>query len=199
MTEPARTRKPKAREGERTVSTRRNNIAKADGAPPKLTDHVRIPLINALKLGSPLPIACAFAEISEQTVERWVALGKLALQKRAQDRTRNERLYANFLPEFEKACADYFVLSQSQLHILGTQPLVDDDGNRLDVSPEEKRIIADANKFHLTHRAKKHYNTQQNVEVTGKDGSPVLDFDAIWERAQVILARQDDGAVVEDE
>jgi hypothetical protein len=195
----------KAREGQPTIEPRRGNkgTAKPDGRTPllALTDHVKTPLLNALRLGNSLKTSCKFVGVglNEDTVWSWLAKGRLALEKPAGERTRNQKLYANFVGEFEKASVEANVRAQSQLHTIMTHPMVDEAGQRIDVTPEQQRVIVLAVDKHLSHRDPD-YSDKQQIELTGASGSPLIDFDAIWERAQVILARQDDdGAAVEDE
>ena len=139
-------------------------------------------LLNAIRLGSPLQLACDFAGISRETLRKWRLRGEKALLVPPGDRSPTERNFVAFVGALGKAVAQAGVQAQRTVHSLMSQELKEK-------TPEQQRIALTAATFFLTHRLSDYYTTKTSTELTGKNGGPLdvaLSADRAWEILQAI-------------
>jgi hypothetical protein len=152
------------------------------GRPAVIDDERGVALLNALRLGTPLHVACKFAGISDETLRLVRIRGNKALAVAPGYRNTSQKKYAKFIGDLDKAVVQAGVQAQGTIHALMTQ-----DIRR--ATPEQQRLAMSAAQFYLTHRLPDYYNTKTNMEMTGKDGGPLevaLSADKAWEIVQAI-------------
>lgn len=160
------------------------------GRPTIFDDERADALLNAIRLGTPLQVACDFAGIHRDTLRLWRGRGREALRVEKGKRSPIQRKFAEFIVSLDKAVAQAGIQAQRTIHTLMTQDV-------RAATPEQQRIAMSAAQFFLTHRLPEYYNTKVSAELTGKDGGPIemtLTADKAWEIVRAIQ----DGVPIED-
>lgn len=159
-----------------------------DGEPrkagrPTIFDQERSEaLLNAIRLGTPLQVACDFAGISRETLRLWRQRGNRALAGDPRRLSPIDRKFAAFIVALDKAVAQAGVQAQRTIHTLMSQDV-------RSATPEQQRIAMSAAQFFLTHRLPDYYTTKVSTELTGKDGGPIemaLTAEKAWEIVRAI-------------
>jgi hypothetical protein len=152
------------------------------GRPAVIDDERGEALLNALRLGTPLHVACQFAGVSDETLRLVRIRGNKALAVPPGERNPSERKYAKFIGDLDKAVVQAGVSAQRTIHSLMSQDV-------RSATPEQQRIAMSAAQFFLTHRLPDYYNTKISAELTGKNGGPLevaLTAEQAWEIVQAI-------------
>lgn len=103
----------------------RKTFYKKVGRPTKLTPKVKKAFCDARSIGSPLSACAAYAGVSYEAVNNWLAIGRTALAESDADPeraiTEDEKPYVQFVQDVWEAEAGASITWQQVIHAAATQ------------------------------------------------------------------------------
>lgn len=134
------------------------------GRPPKLTQDLRLTLVEVIKIGTPLKVALSYVGLTDDVIYVW--RNKAEAAKRLAHPTKELQAFVDFFGEVDRAMHEATVSAQRTIHYLFNRDLTV-------LTTEEKRLAFQAAQFHLTHRNGQDYSTRSRTELTGSEGGPL--------------------------
>jgi len=128
------------------------------GRPDLLNEAKAKVIVDAVRTGTTLDTAAAWAGVTAETLRRWRRRGEQALTVPPGRRSPTDRKYADFCGVLDQALAEMAVRMQELVYATATQT-------------EDRALAFRAATWYLMHRERDDYTTRS--EVTGKDGDPI--------------------------
>lgn len=172
--------------------------------------HLEDMILSALRSGNYIEQAAAVAGINQDTIRDWVRIGQRAptrAHKEHRRLTQHEQRCVAFSVALARAIAESEVYDATRIREAGLEPAVkrvtitkrvpvsDGDGKvtmveqvevREEVLPPDWKALA----WRLERRFRERWGTSTSVEVTGRDGGPVV-VDDIGARARALVDEVD--------
>jgi hypothetical protein len=139
------------------------------GRPDQLNEAKAQVIFDAVRAGSTLDTAAAWAGVTGETLRRWRRKGEAAQAVPPGHRNPTERKYAAFCGVLDQALAECAVRAQA---VLFEAIKLGEPTPSHAPTIEERRLAVQTAQWWLTHRQRDDYTTRQ--EVVGREGGPVL-------------------------
>jgi hypothetical protein len=136
------------------------------GRPDHLTDANAKVILAAVRTGSTMDTAAAWAGVTGETLRRWRRRGEAAQAVPAGRRNPTDRKYADFCAVLDQALAEMAVRMQEVVYtiaIAGAPTATPENPHPLKPSVEQQRVSLQAATWYLVHRERDTYTTRSEV------------------------------------